>query len=335
MNATDITNLIEALRAETEKQSISPESVGYLLRTLFDYLTDIQNTLQSALTGLSLTHSTDKSALESEISTVRSTVTQQGQSITDLELDMSNAETSVNNKLSSQKTELEKRIGVLAVDGYVATREGAEGKDVGSVWYVSAESCFVVVEDMGISNFCVHNDGAKDWLSARTDCLYLYDGQLVVFDGENLVNWEPELLRDDINDLGDALSIMEDTLSNLNEFASSASEQFDAVDAAISDHVAEVSIFAFTGDGPPSTSSSAYNGPAGIYYSQSEGLFYKTTSTSPSLSVPHNANGKARTDCLFRKGNVLYQFDGTSLSEYVSPSVAAELAELRSLIANL
>ncbi|MBR6746522.1 MAG: hypothetical protein IKL83_04005 [Muribaculaceae bacterium] len=317
MNATDITNLISALRAETEKQSISPESVGYLLQTLLDFLTNIDETLQTSLTGLSIIHNTDKVALT--------------EAITTLETKVSN----INKALSNKKTELEKCIGVLAFDGYVDTQEDAEGEDIGTVWYSTGQSCFVVVEDTGISNSCVHNDSAKDWSQPRMDCLFSSTGQLLVFDGEDLVNWEPELMRDDITDLGDALSEIDKTLTALQESVTTMSEAYDGLDTSINEHIAEVAIYAFNGDGPPSTSSSAYNGPAGIYYSQSEGLFYKTTSGSPSKSIPHNANGKARTDCLYRKGNVLYQYNGSTLSEYVSPSVAAELAELRSLIANL
>lgn len=351
----------DAIEASQEITTLKEKdaSLDEAITALSTSLSDNFRGLSEEISGLSIAHSMDKTALGAEITTLKEKDVSLDEAITVLGTKVSN----VNKALGSQKTELEKRIGVLAFDGYVDAQEDAEGEAIGTVWYSPDQSCFVVVEAGGITSFCVHNDRAKDWLQARTDCLFISSGQLLVFDGENLVNWEPEIMRDDITDLSDALSKVEDKVSTLEDFARATSMRFTevedrvkevgadiaAVESSVTDveervgdvahevseHIAEVAIYAFNGFGVPTDSSAITGMDDGIYYSATEGLFYKTTSGSPSLSVPHNANGKARTDCLYRKGNVLYQYNGSTLSEYVSPSVATELAELRSLIANL
>lgn len=268
MNATDITNLISALRAETEKQSISPESVGYLLQTLLDLLTNIDNALQSSLSSLTQTHNSDKTALEVEIDNLK-----------DKDVSLDEAITALGTSVADNIRGLSEDIAGLSISHN--TDKAALEKEITLV---------------------------KNTVSQHSIAI------------SNLQTKENE---------------QDEAIAALQESVTAMSEAYDELDTSINEHIAEVAIYAFNGDGPPSTSSSAYNGPAGIYYSSTEGLFYKTTSGSPSKSVPHNANGKARTDCLYRKGNVLYQYNGSTLSEYVSPSVAAELAELRSLIANL
>lgn len=367
---SQIASLAGVVASQAQTHNSDKTALDEAISALGTSVADNIRGLSEDIAGLSISHNTDKTALEAEMSTVKSTVKSQGENITALaqgqsqlveeitrQLEELGAEigpllTEMQENLATTSQAVETHMKEVAVYGFDGMGPAFISSSVTAlrdgVWYSTADKCFYRTTSGRPSKSVPHNENEK----ARTGVLFANDGNLFVFNGADLVGWEPDALSEVSEKVGNLEDFAIATSMRFTEVENSAKgvntridtvesmledieERFSTVEPRVSEHIAEVAIYAFNGDGPPSTSSSAYNGPAGIYYSQSEGLFYKTTSGSPSKSIPHNANGKARTDCLYRKGNVLYQYNGSTLSEYVSPSVAAELAELRSLIANL
>ncbi|MBQ7941425.1 MAG: hypothetical protein IJ328_03330 [Muribaculaceae bacterium] len=118
---TDITSLIAALRAETEKNSVSPENVGYLIQLVYDYAGSLFSSVSenvrvlsvalSALEGRALGH-------ETNIQTLRNSLSSLDAAVSGLSAEI-NAVTG-NVKTVAGKTELlEERVTALEEDNWV------------------------------------------------------------------------------------------------------------------------------------------------------------------------------------------------------------------------
>ncbi|MDE6345372.1 MAG: hypothetical protein K2L55_01715 [Muribaculaceae bacterium] len=194
--------------------------------------------------------------------------------------------------------------GISAFDGIVLDANGAMHRPVGAVVYVEKLGYFVERTPSGLSYSVPHNTFDPKYGSVtgvRSDIFFRCGATLYRHDGESLVEWEPQKLRDDVDDLNDALSNAETTLNT-----------------KIDNHTTDVSIYPF--DGIVATVDETNDKRVdSIWYCSDVHYFVQTTEDGGTFILPHNITprpgGKrlAKTNALFRKGSTLYRHDGTEL----------------------
>lgn len=194
--------------------------------------------------------------------------------------------------------------GISAFDGIVLDANGAMHRPEGAVVYVEKLGYFVERTPSGLSYSVPHNTSDPKYGSVtgvRSDIFFRCGATLYRHDGESLVEWEPQKLRDDVDDLNDALSNAETTLNT-----------------KIDNHTTDVSIYPF--DGIVATVDETNDKRVdSIWYCSDVHYFVQTTEDGGTFILPHNITprpgGKrlAKTNALFRKGSTLYRHDGTEL----------------------
>lgn len=213
--------------------------------------------------------------------------------------------TSVKNGAKNELFDLEERLPVFRFDFMVQSLSDIDpGEGIGTIWYVNDEKSFLLVEEMGITD-CNHlnNWNTKPPHHARRDAIFYCTGDLYRFDGENLVDWEPWKLRDDVDDLNTALT---ETANTLN--------------TRIDSHTTDTGIYPF--DGTVATvddidTATAVDGS--VWFLKDDGYFVKVTDDGVDSSIPHNGPRKehvpvkARGGVLFRQGSQFFRFDGSGL----------------------
>lgn len=206
--------------------------------------------------------------------------------------------TTVMQRVNKLLYDLEQRQGTYGFHGIVQKTNDITNITVGTVWFVRDKKCFYLLEESGMSPFIGHNDSNADWMTARQgDAIYSCDGDLFIFNGDDLESWEPWLLRDDLDYL-----LLE----------------FDDISSAVDQLKNDVKIYAFDGISP--AASGVIHRPIGsIVYANNQGYFVKNTESGPSPIIPHNIINDVggcegvNTDALFRCGSTLYRHDGTAL----------------------
>lgn len=206
--------------------------------------------------------------------------------------------TTVMQRVNKLLYDLEQRQGTYGFHGIVQKTNDITNITVGTVWFVRDKKCFYLLEEFGMSPFIGHNDSNADWMTARQgDAIYSCDGDLFIFNGDDLESWEPWLLRDDL----DYLFL-----------------EFDEISSAVDQLKNDVKIYAFDGISP--AASGVIHRPIGsIVYVINQGYFVKNTESGPSPIIPHNIINDVggcegvNTDALFRCGSTLYRHNGTAL----------------------
>ena len=213
--------------------------------------------------------------------------------------------TSVKNGAKNELFDLEERLPVFRFDFMVQSLSDIDpGEGIGTIWYVNDEKSFLLVEEMGITD-CNHlnNWNANPPFHARRDAIFYCTGDLYRFDGENLVDWEPWKLREDVDDLNTALA-----------------ETANALNTRIDSHTTDTGIYPF--DGTVATvddidTATAVDGS--VWFLKDDGYFVKVTDDGVDSSIPHNGPRKehvpvkARGGVLFRQGSQFFRFDGSGL----------------------
>lgn len=231
-----------------------------------------------------------------------------GSSLVELESSVLRAYiTSVKNGAKNELFDLEERLPVFRFDFMVQSLSDIDpGEGIGTIWYVNDEKSFLLVEEMGITD-CNHlnNWNTKPPHHARRDAIFYCTGDLYRFDGENLVDWEPWKLRDDVDDLNTALTATANTLNT-----------------RIDSHTTETGIYPFDGtvatvDDIDTATATAVAGS--VWFLKDDGYFVKVTDDGVDSSIPHNGPRKehvpvkARGGVLFRQGSQFFRFDGSGL----------------------
>lgn len=213
--------------------------------------------------------------------------------------------TSVKNGAKNELFDLEERLPVFRFDFMVQSLSDIDpGEGIGTIWYVNDEKSFLLVEEMGITD-CNHlnNWNTKPPHHARRDAIFYCTGDLYRFDGENLVDWEPWKLRDDVDDLNTALT-----------------ETANALNTRIDSHTTETGIYPF--DGTVATVDDIDTATAvadSVWFLKDDGYFVKVTDDGVDSNIPHNGPRKehvpvkARGGVLFRQGSQFFRFDGSGL----------------------
>lgn len=101
----------------------------------------------------------------------------------------------------------------------------------------------------------------------------------------------------------------------------------------LTDKVAGISILPFDGVFDPPTDGSVIQFPAGgVWWQPQEGNFLFLSSDLGYVAADYNTDGAARTDRIFRRDNILYRYDGSSLvsNEASLEKIAAKTAQLTS-----
>lgn len=213
--------------------------------------------------------------------------------------------TSVKNGAKNELFDLEERLPVFRFDFMVQSLSDIDpGEGIGTIWYVNDEKSFLLVEEMGITD-CNHlnNWNANPPFHARRDAIFYCTGDLYRFDGENLVDWEPWKLRDDVDDLNTALT-----------------ETANALNTRIDSHTTEIGIYPFDGTVATVDNIDTATAVAGsVWFLKDDGYFVKVTDDGIDSNIPHNGPRKehvpvkARGGVLFRQGSQFFRFDGSGL----------------------
>lgn len=223
---------------------------------------------------------------------------------------------SVKNGAKQDVFDLEERLPIFRFDGMVRKLADLDGGEIDTIWYVIDDKRFYTPEETGTSPNVLLNDWNGEWpVYARRDAIFYCDGDLYCFDGDNLVDWEPWKLREDVDDL--AIEV-EEAREALSADVARCEERIDGI------AVMPFDMFAPNDTGQP------FEGMAvgQIAFISSSGLFAMRTASGRFYPGSHNELGHgggpigARRDCLFRCGNRLYRFEDGMLREMVDSGVA-------------
>lgn len=212
--------------------------------------------------------------------------------------------TSVKNGAKNELFDLEERLPIFRFDGIVPNINEAYGEDFDSIWFATDEKMFyVLTEDGADPNNHLNNWHVGAPWHARRDAIFYCDGDLFRFDGEDLVDWEPWKLRDDVDNLNTALT---ETANTLN--------------TRIDSHTTETGIYPFDGTVATVDDIDTATAVAGsVWFLADGGYFVKVTDDGTDSNIPHNGPRKehvpvkAKGRVLFRQGSQFFRFDGSSL----------------------
>ena len=130
----------------------------------------------------------------------------------------------------------------------------------------------------------------------------------------------------------DAAAAIADFSERLDENDSKTAQLSTRVDT-LTDKVAGIAILPFDGVFDPPTDGSVVRYPAqGVWWQPQEGNFLFRSSDLGYVAGDYNADGAARADRIFRRDNILYRYDGSSLvsNEASLEKIAVKTAQLTS-----